>query len=112
MIYKHALAGSIRFLLSDLLMLWQILFKSEAGIVEHFIYPIFVFLFLATISLPFFGVTMLLEVLGKPDHGDQLLSNVPAIGRVCIAIIGVPVVAMLLWYLHSLALNFFLPQGG
>jgi hypothetical protein len=110
--YVFVLAGSIRFLLSDLLMLCQILFKSEGGIVEHLTYPIFSLLFFATISLPFFGVTMLLEVLGKPDHGEQLLSNVPAIGRVCFAIIGVPVVAMLLWYLNSLVLNFFLPQGG
>jgi hypothetical protein len=110
MSYVFVLAGSIRFLLSDLLMLCQILFKSEAGIVEHLTYPIFSLLFLATISLPFFGVTMLLEALGKPDHGEQLLSNVPATGRVCLAIIGVPVVVMLLWYLNSLALHCFLPQ--
>jgi hypothetical protein len=53
---------------------------------------------------------MLLEALGKPDSSERLLGELPPLARVCLAVICVPAIVMLLWWLNGSLFDFLASQ--
>lgn len=110
-IYIFFLAGSIRFLLIDIVMGWEIIFIPRLWTVMFFVGPLIASLLYATFSLPLLGLTMLFGSLGKVEHGERLLSNWHPIFRVLLVVIGVPLVLTIVWWLNSIALNVLVTNG-
>jgi hypothetical protein len=110
LMYVFFLAGSIRFYLIDLVMGWEVLFVPRLWIAMLFTVPLISSLFYATISLPLLSMTMLLALLVKSDDGEQLSNSQRIIG-VLFAVIGVPIILILVWWVNSFALDFLETNG-
>lgn len=111
-IFLYSLAGSIRFLIADLVVAWEILFIPRLWFLYLFGLPTIITLFYFTFSLPMTSTTVLLVTLA---HGtnleDQRIYGFKRVRYVCIWAVGVPLALAVIWLIDVWILRFLLSRG-
>lgn len=111
-VFLYSLAGSIRFLIADLLVAWEILFIPRLWLLYLFGLPTILTLFYFTFSLPMTAASALLVTLA---HGTNL-NDEPIYGwgrfrYVFMWAVGVPVVLAIIWMIDVWVLRFLVSKG-
>jgi len=110
--FLYSIAGSIRFVIADAVMVWEILFIPRLWFLYLFGLPLIFTLFYLTFSLPATSTTALLGTLAYgTDMEDQPLYGKKRIGYICLWAIGVPVVLTIIWWIDARILGFLLNEG-
>ncbi len=111
-IFLYSLVGSIRFLIADFVVAWEILFIPRLWFLYLFGLPTIITLFYFTFSLPMTSTTVLLVTLA---HGTNLEGQ-PIYGfkRVlyaCTWAVGVPLALAVIWLIDVWILRYLLSKG-
>jgi hypothetical protein len=110
--FLYSIAGSIRFVIADVVMTWEILFIPRLWILLLFGLPLILTLFYFAFSLPARGTMALLGTLAYgTDMEDRPLSGKQRIGYICFWAVGVPVALIIIWWIDTLILSFLLNRG-
>jgi len=107
-----SIAGSIRFVIADVVIAWEILFIPRLWILYLFGLPVILTLFYFTFSLPATSTMALLRTLAYgTDMEDRPLYGKQRSGYICLWAIAVPLALIIIWWIDTLILSFLLNRG-
>ena len=106
----YSISGSIHFLIAQIMLGWQILFHPSLWLIGFFAFSFISILLFLTFSVPS-GSFVLLLYLVAAEEAYKEMTKFKRVGLIILIVLGVPPLLMLIWYIDSLILNFFVQRG-
>jgi hypothetical protein len=107
----YFIAGSIRFLLADLVLGWKALFVPRLWLPLVFGAPIIGGLLYATFSVPVVSTGYLLKILSEKSDPYTGVERKNRVAKILFAVIGAPAGIVLVWFLNGIVLSWLAANG-